>query len=117
MEIEEKLKAIQDQKGNNLYEHLLNTIGKLVQDHPNNAYEVFEEYSHFVKQNNYKYNDTKNYLSGNKIQEKYSDVQEYLQSMSQYFVSEIPVIMVFSETWIFILEKISKEKQKKKLFF
>ena len=87
MDIEEKLKSIQGSNGNNLYEHLLNTIGKIVQDHPNNAYQVFEEFSHFVKQNSYKYNETKNYLQSDRLREKYADIQPYLEQISQYLVS------------------------------
>ena len=86
MDIEDKLKSIKDLSGVNLYEHLLNTIGKLVQDHPSNAYEVFEEFSHFVKQNGYKYNDTKNYAESNRIRDKSAEISEYLEKISVYLV-------------------------------
>jgi len=88
MDIEEKLKGIVDAQGNSLYEHILNTIGKLVQDHPKNAYEVFEEFSLHVKQTGYKYNDTKNYSGSCRIWDNYPELAEYFDTISQYFVIE-----------------------------
>lgn len=87
MDIEAKLKSIVAPNGTNLYEHFLNTIGKLVQDHPENAYDAFEEFSHFVKSSGYKYDDTTNYRDSNRLREGWEDLGPFLNKMKDYFVS------------------------------
>lgn len=86
MEIETKLKSIVAADGSTLYEHLLNTIGKLVQDHPKNAYEAFEEYSDFVKTTKYKYYDTANFRDSSKLRDSWDELAPYITKMREYFV-------------------------------
>ena len=41
----------QDQSGNNLYDHLTETVMKILLDRPSNAYDMFENISAEVKMN------------------------------------------------------------------
>lgn len=86
MNIEDKLRSITDDKGVNLYDHLMNTLAKMLNDHPQNPYELFENYSVNVKQLGFQYNDIKNFEMETKLRDSYEDVQEYLESFAQYFV-------------------------------
>lgn len=86
MDVEDKLKTLKGPDGSNLYEHFANIIGKIVQDHPKNAYEVFEQYSHYIKQNKYNYTSNENYVDAYKLREKYSEVEEELEKAAKYFV-------------------------------
>lgn len=85
MDVEDKLKTLKGPDGSNLYEHFANIIGKIVQDHPKNAYEVFEQYSHYIKQNKYNYTSNENYVDAYKLREKYSEVEEELEKAAKYF--------------------------------
>ena len=87
MDIEEKLRGIKGKDGTNLYEHFANIIGKIVQDHPKNAYQIFEEYSHFIKQNNYNFTSNENYVDAYMLREKITEIQENLDKAAKYFVS------------------------------
>ena len=98
MEIETKLKSIVAADGSTLYEHLLNTIGKLVQDHPKNAYEAFEEYSDFVKTTKYKYYDTANFRDSSKLRDSWDELAPYITKMREYFVGLF---------WIFLVSVLS----------
>jgi len=49
MELEEKLRTIKNDSGINLYDHILNIIGKVMLDHERNPYENFERLSVEIK--------------------------------------------------------------------
>lgn len=85
MEVEDKLKSLKGSDGSNIYEHFANIIGKIVQDHPKNAYEIFEQYSHYIKQNKYNYTSNENYVDAYKLREKYDEVEQELEKAAKYF--------------------------------
>jgi Radial spokehead-like protein len=62
----------------NLYDHLSNVFAKILLDHPQNAYESFEEISHEVKKHKYNFADPKTYDNTNLIREKFSEVKSHV---------------------------------------
>jgi len=85
MDIEDKLKSLKGPDGSNLYEHFANIIGKIVQDHPKNSYEIFEQYSHYIKQKKYNYTSNENYVDAYKLREKFAEVEDELDKCARYY--------------------------------
>jgi hypothetical protein len=87
MDIEERLRGIKDKQGNNLYDHINNILGKLVEDHPNDPQKYFEEYSYYVRHSKYSFTDTKNYLNASQIRDPHASIAGHIDKLAKYFVS------------------------------
>lgn len=61
----------------NLYDHLANVLGKMLLDNTDNAYDLFEEYSHDVKFSGHNYKTDTNFEHKPRMRETYSDVKEW----------------------------------------
>lgn len=69
----------------NLYDHLSNVFAKILLDHPQNAYEAFEEISHDVKKHKYNFADPKTYDNTNLIREKFSELKTHVNQSRKLF--------------------------------
>jgi len=83
MDIEEKLKTMKTSQGVSLYDHLLNTLGRLAETHPRNPLGSFEEHSQFVRDTGYHYADGRNYRDADG--RMYKGQEEYLNKTAKYW--------------------------------
>jgi radial spoke head protein 4A len=74
---------LQDQKSKddtkNLYDHLTNVLGKILLENPRNAYDVFENYSHEIKDTGYDYKHPSAFETKSKQREKYTEIQSWAE--------------------------------------
>jgi hypothetical protein len=47
--LKDYLNSVKGSGDRNLYKHLSDVLAKLLLDNPENSFDVFEDYSHFVK--------------------------------------------------------------------
>ena len=76
-QLKSQLEQIKDKDGVTLCSHLSNVLTKQLLDDPQNAYDVFEDYSQNVKMSKYdfkKHNDFQD--NTERLREKYTDVSE-----------------------------------------
>ena len=90
MELEEKLKTIKNDSGVNLYDHILNIIGKVLLDQERSPYENFERLSVEIKKKD-------NFLGfsptvDNLIREEGNEFEEIITKMRKFLKIPIPVI-------------------------
>lgn len=89
---------LQNQKGKdgdkNLYEHLTNILGKILLENPKNAFDVFENYSHEIKETGYKYNDPSAFESKSKNRENYEEIKDWAEKTR--VVLDVSFFSIFS---------------------
>ena len=93
MDIEEKLKTMKTSQGVSLYDHLLNTLGRLAETHPRNPLGSFEEHSQFVRDTGYHYADGRNYRDADG--RMYKGQEEYLNKTAKYSWSTFLPVALF----------------------
>jgi hypothetical protein len=90
MYLEEKLRSVKNDCGVNLYDHILNIIGKVMLDQERSPYENFERISVEIKKKD-------NFLGfsptlDNLIREEGSEFEEVISKMRKFLKIQIPVV-------------------------
>ena len=64
----------------NLYKHLSDVLAKILLDNPENSFDIFEDYSHYVKQMNYDYKKIDASLdNAERLREKNGELSGYIE--------------------------------------
>lgn len=66
----------------NISQILLERLYKTTQK---NSYEIFEQYSHYIKQKKYNYTSNENYVDAYKLREKFAEVEDELERCAKYY--------------------------------
>ena len=64
----------------NLYKHLSDVLAKILLDNPENSFDIFEDYSHFVKQIDYDFKKNDQLIdNADRLREKNGELSSYLE--------------------------------------